>query len=227
MRFRKTASAAVVLVLAAMAVVSPAAQANAPICTDDARHQNGELCGSHGKHAKNPLSLSMSLIPGTKTVERVTNNSGETVRVVECAKSNMAGTLTNTATGTGSISSVTYSECTSAGCTNVTAKAPAAGKSNVWPTTMTTTTQGVSNTNGLYHTSNMSTSFTATCLFITATCEYEAATATKHLSGGSPAVVHLVSVPLTKIAGSEAICGTKLDVTATYEVTTPASVYVL
>jgi hypothetical protein len=72
--------------------------------------------------------------------------------------------------------------------------------------------------------------YSATCtvlgIKITATCEYEAATATAEVVGGQTAKVVAASVPLAKTAGPESVCGAKADWSGTYEVTTPDSLFI-
>ena len=214
--------------LAAFTIVAVDASAESLLCTKDANHQNGEACtGTHGYHLAGNALLSAQLIPGTKLLLTTTNASGGIARTLECSKSAIGGTVVNGTAGSGNVESLTITECSSSGCTNVSMKTPAMGKSNVWPFSLTTTSPGESDTNGIVDVEHVSIVFTATCLFITAGCEWEASSAAFHLAGGAPATLRIESMPLTKLAGAEAFCGSKADLNMRYQVSTPNSLFVL
>jgi len=208
--------------MATMAVVASSASASATICTNDVAHQDIAICeGTHGKHLKIGSAINAALAPGTHATLTVTNGSGGTVRIVTCKKSTATGALTST-TGGINITGLTFTECESAGCSNVTAVAPRTGKTFPWAGTVTKT----SGTDGLLHVTGPSGKFTATCLGITATCEYETSSATVTAKGGAPGQLIATAVPLELKAGVAFICGAKADWTATYNISTPTSVFV-
>jgi hypothetical protein len=221
MKYAKALAIAALAAMAVMAVVASSASAS-KICTNDEKHASTTSCGSpHGFLAKTETPIDASLVAGTSALLTVTNNSGTTVRDVTCTTSTVSGKVTNASTGTGDITGLTFSNCSSSGCTNVTASAPRTGKSFPWAVTTTTTTAP----NGTMTVSGVSGKFTATCSFITATCEFEAASATTTVKGGAPATVEAKQVPLNLVSGSEFICGTKADWNGTYTITTPSSFY--
>jgi len=208
--------------VALMVVGATSASASATICTNDVAHQDSALCeGSHGKHVKVGTQLSAALAPGTHASVTVTSSSGSTIRTVTLKKSTYSGKLTST-TGGGQLESLTFSELESSGCSNVTAKAPRAGKTFPWSGTFTKT----SGTDGLLHVTSPSFLFTATCLGISATCEYEASSMTVTIKGGAPAQHVVSAATFHRIFGAEFICGTFAHLTATYNISTPSSLFV-
>lgn len=228
MRFAKMFGLVALAALASMAVLAASASAEATVCTNDVAHQSTEPCGGeHGKHVKEGSELVASLSAGTNAVLTVTNADGSTNRIVTCTTSTTKGKITGT-TGTGQITALEFKNCSSPNCTNVSASTPRTGKSFPWHVTATWT----SGTNGTLHVDNStegngpSGKFTATCFFITATCEYESATASAVVKGGTPATIEANAVPLTRVAGVESICGTKADWTAKYTVSTPSSLFI-
>jgi hypothetical protein len=224
MKFARTLGIVLAAALASMALIASSASASATLCTKDAAHiaAGASVCSAaHGSHVKIGSEIQAHLSTGTNAVLTVTNNSGGTVRTVECTTSTTGGPVTTTTAG-GNITSLTFGGCTSAGCSNVSASAPRAGKSFPWASTATVTTAP----NGQLHVTGPSGKFTATCLGITATCEYETSSATVTVTGGAPAVIHAESVPLELKSGVEFVCGTKADWKATYEITTPSSLYI-
>ncbi|HST69152.1 MAG TPA: hypothetical protein VLI94_05795 [Solirubrobacterales bacterium] len=222
MKFVKAFGIAALAALATMAITAGTASAEATLCTNDVAYQDIAVCdGSHGKHVKVGTKIQAALAGGTSAVLTVTNADGSTNRVVTCTTSTAGGEITGT-TGTAHISSLTFANCSSPNCTNVTATTPRTGKSFPWHVTVTPT----SGTDGQMHVTGPSGKFTATCFFITATCEYEAATATPVVKGGTPAVIEANAIALNRVGGSEFICGAKADWTAKYNISTPSSLYV-
>lgn len=221
MKYAKTLLLVVVAAISAMALLASSASATT-VCTKDANHQSATFCSAaHGNQIKNPTPITASLVPGSGgAVLTATNTKGESVRTVTCTTSTVTGSATPT--GGGTISGLTFANCTSPNCTDVTASTPRTG-GTAFPWTATATTGTAPN--GEMHVTNASGKFSGTCFFISVTCEYEAATATVIITGGEPAVIHANSVPLTRTAGPEATCGSKADWSATYEITTPTSLY--
>jgi len=226
MKFAKTAFLLALAAMAAMSFVASAASANSTPCTNDAAHQGETACaGSHGKHLKVGSEIVASLKAGTVAKLTITSTAGASVKSLECTTSTVRGNITST-TGAGTISSLTFSNCSLAGCEDVTAFTPRTGKAFPWAATATTGTAP----NGTLAVSNVSGAFTAKCpaIFIPhVECEYEAASATVAITGGTPASVVATSVPLTRVfnTSSELICGATANWTATYTVSTPSSLF--
>jgi hypothetical protein len=223
MKYAKRFGLAVLAVAALMSVVAASASAEkgARICSTEGL---GESCGGqHGKHYTGPIH---AVLPaGGSAVLTATNAGGGSVATVTCTESTVQGNVSDATNGTGSITALTFAKCSSPACPG----GVTASTSNFpWHVTATTTTPGVIDTNGILHVTGARGKFVCGSIIGNITCEYSAATATVHVTGSDTTpIVHANSVPLTRLAGPEAICGAKADWSATYHVTTPKSLFIL
>jgi hypothetical protein len=131
---------------------------------------------------------------------------------VNCKKSVATGTITNSETGVGSITGLTFEECTSGlgACTAKSTGLP-------WAATATTGTAP----NGTLTVKNVAGEFTCAG----ETCKYAAAEAKPTVTGGAPAEIVAKNVALVKQAGSGALCSANATWSGEYSVSTPASLY--
>lgn len=200
MKLAKLLTAVSVALVAAMVLAS---SASATVCSGSG---TGEACktAAHGKHWTGSFDATSTSVTLT-----MTNGSGSAVRTLTCS-STLSGQVTNATTGAATINSLTLSACSIPNCTNLAFSLPRTGGS-AFPWAATMTASGLNNTNGILHITGFSMKFTATCNFITTSCEWEAATGTAEVKGGAPASIVFASMPLEKKAGAEFICGTKAD----------------
>jgi hypothetical protein len=159
MRYVKMLGLAALAATALVAVMAASASANARVCSTTNGNPVGANCeAGHGKIYNGPIGV--SLTPGTGGVDL----SGAIT--VNCGTSNVSGTFTNGATGTGQITSWTFSGCSSilGSCTASTT----ASAANPWPVTWTTDGE-VGSTRGWLDLSNATGQFT--CAGVT--CKYD------------------------------------------------------
>ena len=205
-------------VMAAMALMAFASSASATIvCSGEG---TGPVCaGTHGKQYSGKIHATLKA--GTHANLTVTNSSGGSVTTVTCTGSTVEGTV-NGATGAGQITTFHFTGCSSPLCPNGVHASTTASAVAPWPAQATTSGTGP---NGTLHVEKIGGKFICTGSFFNTTCEYASAKATVNVTGGAPATITATSVPLTKTAGAEAVCGVKADWTATYTVGTPSSLY--
>jgi hypothetical protein len=203
--------------LSAMALMAFAASSvSAKVCSTSG---TGEACTS-GKVYTGEIDASLKT--GTSATLTATNSSGSSVSTVTCTSSTVKGVVTNGSLGTGDITSMTFASCSSAACSNgVTATTTAGTGEKQWPAQATATGGG----NGTLAVEKVEGSFVCGTILGNITCTYKTAKATTTVTGGEPAHVTATNIPLERVSGAEATCGTKADWSGTYVVTTPASLW--
>jgi hypothetical protein len=216
MRHLKILGLAAVAALALMAAIGAAtASANALTCSTTGAIEN-KLCTTPGsKQLADNAFFDASLKSGT--VAELTS----TFDNVKCTKSTIKGTISNGATGTGNIESMTFEGCTDSfggACTADTS----ASAANKWPVTATTTTAGVHDGNGILHVSNITGKFSCPI----GTCRYTASTATPHVTGGETPVVTATKIPLNREEVSSFGCSATATWSGTYVGTEPDSLWI-
>jgi hypothetical protein len=195
--------------IAALAITAfaGATSASAKVCSGSG---TGEACaGSHGK-----------VFSGTITATSTNAVLVSSWNTVSCKHSHLHGTITNGVTGTGDIETLDFSECTDSFGQKCTASTTAS-EANKWMANAVTGTAP----NGTMTVENVAGSFTCG----STTCNYSTAKAGASgeivVKGGAPAVVTATKVPLTKGAGSGALCSSTASWSGTYTVSVPSSLY--
>jgi hypothetical protein len=217
MKYR-TGICAALMVVAMMVFLAPSAFGSAKVCSTVG---TGPACkAGHGNQYTGTISATVRA--GTKLVSTLTNSAGNTIRTVECSGSVLSGKVNNSSTGTGEVTGMTFTGCTSAGCSEI--KGLSLGLP--WAATATTKTPGVEETKAIVEASNSFTEFTAVCLGIEAKCKYEATTNAVEFTTGEPAKGEVNKLPAIRVSGAEFICGVKEDLTGAYDVTTPTSLFI-
>jgi hypothetical protein len=223
MKYVKVFGVAALAAFALMAVVAASASANAKVCSTEG---TGVACAAgHGKVYKGIIKATV-LAPGA--VLTATNSSGVSVSTVTCTGSEAEGEVTNGETGTGKITKLTFTGCSSPSCETVTASSSASAASP-WAATATTTIPGTSNTNGIMDVTNPTGSFVCRQFFIPVTCKFKATTAQVHITGSDVsegARMVATNVALSIEEGPESLCGAKADWSATYKVVTPKTIMI-
>jgi hypothetical protein len=223
MKLVKAFCLAAMAALALTAVIAASASANAKVCSTGAA---GAACkAGHGNVYKGVVKGSV-LSPGA--VLTATNSSGTSVATVTCTGSEAEGEITNGETGTGKITKLTFTSCSSPSCETVTASSSASA-ATPWTATASTTIAGTENTNGIMTVSNATGSFICRQFFVPVTCRFTATSAKVHITGsdvseGARMVAN--NIPLAIEEGPESLCGAKADWTATYKITTPKTVMI-
>ncbi|HYQ77716.1 MAG TPA: hypothetical protein VEP91_01235 [Solirubrobacterales bacterium] len=150
-----------------------------------------------------------------------TDASGATVNSVTYLSSTFSGAITDSESGAGSITAVSFSGLSSSRCSYV-----ALSTSSPWPFTVTTESV-TENTNGIMSIPNMAVSFTCSYLGVDVICRYKTGIAQAAIDGiDTEPTVTLKNVLLEKEEGPEYVCGSKLDWTVTYKITTPSSLFI-
>jgi len=211
MRLKIIGLAALAMALMAFA----ASSASAKVC---ATTGTGEACTTGKVYSG---AIEATLKTGTSATLTATNSSGSSVSTVTCTSSTVKGTVTGS-TGAGKISSFTFATCSSAACPNGVTASTTASTTNEWPAQATATGSG----NGTLAVEKVEGSFVCGTILGNITCTYKTAKATTTVTGGEPAHVTATSIPLERVSGAEATCGTKADWSGTYVVTNPASLWV-
>jgi hypothetical protein len=223
MKLVKVFGLAAMTAMALMAVIAASAAANARVCSTEG---TGTACAAgHGKVYSGTIRATV-LSPGA--ILTATNSSGTSVSTVTCTGSEAEGTVTNGSTGTGQITKLTFTGCSSPSCETVTASS-SASTGSPWPATATTTIPGTSNTNGIMDVTNPTGSFICRQFFIPVTCKFKAASAQVHITGSDVsegARMVATNVPLSIEEGPESLCGAKADWSATYKVVTPKTLMI-
>jgi hypothetical protein len=220
MKYVKMLGLAALAATALVAVMAASASANAKVCSTQNGNPIGADCkAGHGKVYNGPVSA--SLTPGTGGA-----TFAEGPIHVACSTSSASGTITNGATGTGNITSVTFAGCSSIlGPCTWSASASAAN-----PFPATTTTHGlVEDTRGWMDVSNITLQHT--CIGIT--CKYDKPISSSEItldgSDVAGAARLTVNVLLTLETGQPGFCGTAGDPlrwTATYTINTPSTLMI-
>jgi hypothetical protein len=217
MKHVKRAAFAALAVVALASIFATTASANAKICSTAG---TGAACKSgHGNVYTGKVDGKLSgLFNWTAT-----NAAGEKRASLTCAESTVEGEVTNGETGSGKITRLLLSQCSSATCSS-----PLSFSIALLPWTFTaeTTTPEVENTNGLLKTGEITGAFGCTYFGIAYTCRYKLASATFHVTGSDTAPTMSVDVVTEREEGLEFACGVKADWTATYSITTPSSLFV-
>lgn len=220
MRYIKIMAIAALTALAVMAVAAGSASASAKVCSTSG---GGNACESgHGKSYSGVIKAALT----TGTNAKLTASNGGTVT---CTESASEGEVSNGETGTGKLTKLTFNSCTSTTiCSGATTAETNASTTSPWNATATTTTAGVSNTNGKMDILNTDVTATIKCLGIT-TCIYKAENPTVDITGSDVAGgarLNAEAVPLTKTFGSEGTCGTSATWTATYSISSPSTLMI-
>jgi hypothetical protein len=226
MKYLKLIGLAALAVTALMAIGASSASANAKVCsTVTTNPPNTEqptvACKSgHGVVYSGEIhAVNVGIVKLTATEPDNTT--------VECTTSTSQGTVNGT-TGSGTITTLTFSGCSSGFCSavggHIVASAPGG-----WSATATTEITGTENTNGIMDVTINGNAGKFECIggFVTTTCEYSATTPTMKIDGSdTEPKLTATNIPLTKTLGPESTCGKKADWTGTYKVTTPSSLFI-
>lgn len=206
MKHAKMLGLAVVAALALMALAGAASASATTVCSNSG---TGSACAS-GKEYSGGFSASL------KTGTTATLTSG--FITVKCSVSGVGGTVATN--GSGTITSLTFSECTSGlgACTAATT----ASAGNPWSGAVTHTSAD----DGTMSVNNVEGEFTCAGT----KCVYGAATAGGSgeivVNGGEAATVTATKVPLSKKAGSSSLCSSTATWSGDYNVTSPNGLYI-
>jgi hypothetical protein len=214
MKRSATAFGLALLTAVAMMAVVGASAASAKVCSTTG---TGESSGAgHGNKIYNGTAIKATATNATLT-------SGF-IRVT-CGHSEVAGSITNNASpATGSITSMTFSDCHSNlnTTTNSCSASTTASAANPWPASVATG----SSTNGTMTVSNITGSFTCSVFGSSVTCRYTAASASTAVTGGEPATVTASKVAMAREEVSSGSCSATAEWHGTYTVTSPATLFV-
>ncbi len=230
MKYVKMFALAAVAVTALVAVAASSASASAKVCsTATTAHTPTTACtAGHGWVYQGKISAKLKT--GTNAVLKATTGGGFVTSTVTCTGSESEGEVTNGTTGTGKLTKLTFTGCSSSSCSGaggVTASSTASA-ATPWAATATTTIPGTENGNGIMDVSNATGQFTCdTGIFGHVTCKYEVSTAQPHVTGSDtePLIV-ANAIILTTEPNQNSLCGAHASWTATYKVTTPSSLWV-
>jgi hypothetical protein len=210
MRYLKMTGLVAVALAAMMAIGAASASASARVCSTSGF---GAACGGSKAYTGEIVASSSKVV--------LTATSPDNTTVI-CTESTLRDEI-NGETGTGSLRSLTFNNCSSAFCMSLGGKVTVTSPAG-WTTTATTGGESAPNgimdlfINGLFGKFVCDVGGT-----IVTTCEYSAGTPVLTIKGGTPASLIATNVSLTKIVGPEGICGTKGDWSGTYEVTKPTN----
>jgi len=229
MKYVKILGLASLAVLAFMAVAAASASANAKVCSTVTGSPNTEIpnvaCNAgHGVVYSGPFSGT-----GTATLT-ATNSSGSSVATVTCT-STSGGTVNGT-TGTGTITSLTFTGCSSPSCPNGVTASSNASAANNYKATATTEIAGTENTNGILDvsvgTAEPTGQFDCNVFGIHTICKFKTSSAQLKIDGSDTApALTATNIALTKEEGPESLCGVKADWTAAYNKSvTPSSIFI-
>lgn len=173
-----------------------------------------KLCPTNTSPCPNPYkkgtSIKAQLVPGTVS----TMSSGFVT--IQCTQSEMNGKTTSEGGSKvavkGSITSVTWKGCKTTSGTSCTASA--------------LNTPWGAEVNGSGGNGTMTVTGAAGKFTCSATCEYEAKSASVSVTGGGPAIIKANNVSFSKIGGSF-LCSSSASWSAEYEVTAPNPVFVV
>lgn len=189
--------------LAAVAVMGVGSASATKLCS-----VNSSPCPAGNTYTKG-TAIKAQLVPGTKS----TMSSGFVN--ISCSESTISGKTTSDGGAgavTGSISSVTWKNCTSGlgACT-------ASALNTPWSAEVTG-----SGGNGTMSIGGAGGKFTCGGT----TCEYAASKASVSVSGGSPATIKASSISFTKIGGGF-LCSSTASWSGTYEATAPKPLFIV
>ncbi len=220
MKYLKALSLAAVAALALMAFVG-ASSASAKVCSTAGV---GPACaGSHGNEYTGTIDASLIATTGTTEVHAVLTSG---FIQVTCTSSTVQGSITNSATGVGNITALTFGGCTNnigGACTantSATAGAP-------WPAKAVTETAP----NGRLEVENVTGTFTcSTNFFGNVTCRYKkgkvgAAGEIKVFGSDTTPTIEASEVPLELEQTSSGFCSETAKWDGRYELTTPTSLF--
>jgi hypothetical protein len=216
MRCIKTLGLAALAATALIALVASSASA-ARVCSTSGI---GETCNaSHGKVYTGTIIAKNS----GNVVVTATNPDNTTFTVTA---SEIHGDITNGSTGVGRIDRLTATGGSSAFCFGTLTGSTTASTTSPWSMTVSTTIEGVENTNGIMTIASGGLKFT--CGFPAVECVYSFSNAKLHIDGSDTvgAARLTVNVLLTKTSGPEFTCGTSADWTGTYNITTPTTLMI-
>jgi hypothetical protein len=206
MKYLKMLGLAAVAALALMAVMG-AGTASAKVCSNSGA---GASCGTgHGNEYTGAVTATTTEAKLTSGFINVTCHS------------HASGSITNSATGTGSISELSFTGCVD----NFGRTCTAATTGRPYHASVVVSTKP----NGTMTVSNVAGEFTCKNPFNTAenvTCKYATPTATTTVTGGAPAKITATGVKLSRQTGSHALCSSEASWHGTYTVSTPASLFI-
>jgi hypothetical protein len=219
MKYLKIIGLAALAAMALTAVVASSASA-ATVCSTAG---TGASCGgSHGNIYAGKVVAKNS----GNVVLTVTSGSGSTINTVTCTGSEAGGEITDGEKGTGLITTLDFTGCTSNICGAVTASTTASAAT---PWSASVATEGATvNTNGTMTVLKPTGVFSCTFLGVKVTCAYTTASAAVKVTGSDTAPkITATNVQLERESGSESVCGVKADWNGTYSITTPSSIFIL
>jgi hypothetical protein len=130
----------------------------------------------------------------------------------------LEGNISNGSVGAGEVAKLAFSLCSAPDCQI--AISSSASAANPWQFTATPTTAGIENTNGILDIANPT--IVINCFVA---CKWTSESVQAHLTGGERGTLSLSGTILPKEEGlPEVWCGSKVDFSATYTVTTPSSI---
>jgi hypothetical protein len=214
-KYRRAFLLAALAVTAFMAISASAASAKAVVCSTAG---TGTACaGSHGKQYTGKFVASNvgSIVLHTYSDAAHTVNKNTTT----CIGSVIEGEVTGS-TGTGKITRLTTTGCSSEACPGSTAHdSSTATTAAPWPATFTTGSGG----NGSVDITDPTKTFTCTVFGFPFTCGYTTSSANMTVDGNHTAPILTANVTMIRHVGSPELCGTGARWTGTYKVTTPVS----
>ncbi|HYQ77718.1 MAG TPA: hypothetical protein VEP91_01245 [Solirubrobacterales bacterium] len=207
--------------LAAMALTAfgVSSASAATVCSTEG---HGSACkAGHG----NQYTGEIHAVNVGNVILTATSSEGKTVNTVTSTSSTVQGTISDSESGAGSISIMSFAGLSSTLCSSVSATTTASS-TNPWPSSVTT--DGPSETtNGIMTTSNVTGSFTCSFLGALVTCKYFTSNAQTTVDGSdTDPLVTAESIPLSWEQGPTSVCGSKADWTGTYTITTPKSLFI-
>jgi len=116
---------------------------------------------------------------------------------------------------------MTFSSCSSATCPNGVTMTSTASSANLWPAQFTTGTAP----NGTLKIEKAEAQFVCGTIIGNITCKFSISGFTVGFAVGILGPTLTFQVNFIRTAGAEAICGTKDDLTGTYVVKTPSSLF--
>jgi hypothetical protein len=215
MRYGKIMGLVAVALAAMMAIGAASASASAKVCSTSG---TGAACGGGKAYTGEIVATSSKVTLTTTSPDNTT---------VTCTESTARGTV-NGETGSGVITTLTLSKCSSAFCTLLDGVILAAASVPTAGWAATATTGGEEAPNGFMDVKINGVAGKFQCVntthtVVTSNCEYTAAEPQLTIKGGSPATLVATNVVLTKSVGPEGTCGTGGDWSGTYTVTKPSN----
>jgi hypothetical protein len=210
-------AAAALTVSILMTAFATSASASAKVCSTAGA---GPACkAGHGKVYNGKL---VGKLTGNFVLTS-TSSTGEKLATITCASSELEGEITNGEIGTGKITKLLWSTCSTPSCFGATTFSASVSAANPWAATATTTTPGVE-TNGILDVTGVTDAFI--CSSPLFTCKYKAAVSQFHITSSDASPTMSMNVVTEREEGPEAPCGVKADQSATYNITTPTSLFI-